>query len=539
VANNIVDAAAYYRMSDDRQENSLQRQRSLVEPYAQKHGYRIIAEYTDPGIAGDEIAKRKEFQRMLRDAQAGRFKVILCDDKDRFGRFDSIDGGEVIAPLRRKGVRLETVAQGRTDWNSFAGRITDAVLQEAKSMELDAISRRVLSGQLLRARLGRSTGGRTLYGYRWEPDPERGKRMVPDGLKAEVVRLVFRMYDEGHSLHAVSEELYRRGQPSPRGKPRWTPVVIQRILSNQRYAGDWTWGVHPQGKRHCCRKGAVEQTERGEKRPRRSEPGCWIVLPDDHEPLVDRERFERVQAQLAGNRARTTPHPRGGNFVLSKLLVCGHCGCSLIGVTERGVRYYVCRGYFTYGKTFCSRNRVAEAAMVKVLIRKLRQAFLDPVQLQRLRKAAADLEAERRDDRTREHLARQIETLTRQVEEGNERLLLLPPDRIPGVVAKLREWEVQRDKLREQLRQAEAESPVEDLEAVIDRAEAELWRLEDALQAEDAPLLRELFREWIDHVRLFWDRRQVGKVVRTAFREGEVATRATSEPSNLFPSAAQ
>src|SRR5262245_9189368 len=155
-----VPAAAYYRMSDDKQENSIERQRSQVEPYARRKGYHVVAEYTDEGIAGDEIAKRKAFQRMLRDAQAGAFKVIVTDDKDRFGRFDCIDLGEVVAPLRRKGVYLDAVAQGVVDWNSFAGRITDAVIQEAKNLELDAISRRVLSGQLLKAQKGINTGGR-------------------------------------------------------------------------------------------------------------------------------------------------------------------------------------------------------------------------------------------------------------------------------------------------------------------------------------------------------------------------------------------
>src|SRR5262245_4638502 len=149
-----VRAAAYYRMSDDRQDSSIDRQKSQVEPYSQKKRYTIVRVYIDEGISGDEIAKRKDFQRLLRDAQQGLFDCILCDDKDRFGRFDSIDLGEVVAPLRRKGVWVDTVAQGKIDWNSFSGRITDAILQEAKSLESEAISRRVLSSQLLKAQRG-------------------------------------------------------------------------------------------------------------------------------------------------------------------------------------------------------------------------------------------------------------------------------------------------------------------------------------------------------------------------------------------------
>src|SRR5262249_26520210 len=167
-------------MSDGKQEHSIERQRSQVEPYAKRCGYTVVKDYVDEGIAGDEIAKRKAFQAMLRDAQAGAFQAILCDDKDRFGRFDSIDLGEVVAPLRRKGVWIDTVAQGRIDWQTFAGRITDAILQEAKQMESQAISRRVISWQLLHSKSGVYMGGPAPYGYAYVADPARKRRLVPD-----------------------------------------------------------------------------------------------------------------------------------------------------------------------------------------------------------------------------------------------------------------------------------------------------------------------------------------------------------------------
>src|SRR5947199_56221 len=110
-----ISAVAYYRMSTDKQEDSIDRQRSQVELYAERRGYKIIREYRDEGIAGDEEEKRKGFMRMMRDAQTGQFEVILVDDKDRFGRFDSITQGFYIHPLRRAGVRLETVAPRAID----------------------------------------------------------------------------------------------------------------------------------------------------------------------------------------------------------------------------------------------------------------------------------------------------------------------------------------------------------------------------------------------------------------------------------------
>jgi hypothetical protein len=48
-------AAALYRSSDDKQENSIDRQRGSVIPYAASKDYQLVAEYEFEGIAGDKI----------------------------------------------------------------------------------------------------------------------------------------------------------------------------------------------------------------------------------------------------------------------------------------------------------------------------------------------------------------------------------------------------------------------------------------------------------------------------------------------------
>jgi DNA invertase Pin-like site-specific DNA recombinase len=532
-----IPAAAYYRFSDDRQENSIARQRSQVEPYAAKHGYQIVREYTDEGISGDVITKRREFQRMLRDAQAGQFKAILCDDKDRFGRFDAIDLGEVVAPLRRKGVWVETVAQGRIDWNTFAGRITDAILQEAKNMEQEAISRRVLSSQLLKAQRGETTGGRATYGYRQEGDPPR---LVPDGRKAEVVQLIFRLYDQGQTLFAIAEELFQRGVASPRGKSHWTRPVLQRILINRRYVGDWTWGVHPQGKRHHFGAEGMRVTPRSEGRgPRRNPTDAWLVIPDHHEALVTRDQFERVQARLKANQTATAPQGNGGPFVLNRLLVCSHCGSFLNGVTSRRQRVYVCRGYLAHGRSYCRRNSVAEKPLLDFLLRKLQQAFLDPENLAKFREEIArEADLARAPDNLA-RLQRQAEDLAEKVRLGNERLLILPPDRLPGVIDQLRRWERERADALAELHQLDTDRPEDKLEKAIADAEAILWRLREAIEGGSAAQLREVLRDMVSRVEMRWTHQEQRGQTRCRLSGGVVRLRVDQELSRLSPSVSQ
>jgi hypothetical protein len=73
-----VPAVAYYPMSDGKQENSIERQRSQVEAHAARQGYVILREYVDEGLAGDEEEKRKGFMRPIRDAATLRDFQVIC-----------------------------------------------------------------------------------------------------------------------------------------------------------------------------------------------------------------------------------------------------------------------------------------------------------------------------------------------------------------------------------------------------------------------------------------------------------------------------
>ena len=133
--NGLIPAVAYYRMSSNKQETSIPEQREAVERYAGEHGYRIIRDYCDEGISGDATSKRVEFQRMHHAACNGRdFRSILCWDQSRFGRFDSVEAGYWIHPIRQAGIRLATVCDGLVDWNSFSGRVVNMLHTEGKHL---------------------------------------------------------------------------------------------------------------------------------------------------------------------------------------------------------------------------------------------------------------------------------------------------------------------------------------------------------------------------------------------------------------------
>src|SRR5262245_53581474 len=117
-----VRAAAYYRMSTDKQEDSVERQQSSLVPYAARQAYNLVQDYKDEGLAGDLFERRPGFQKLLKDATAGKFSVIVVDELSRLSRQDPITMiAQVIHPLRAAGVRLDTASNGPIDYDSLVG----------------------------------------------------------------------------------------------------------------------------------------------------------------------------------------------------------------------------------------------------------------------------------------------------------------------------------------------------------------------------------------------------------------------------------
>ncbi len=537
-----VRAVAYYRMSSLRQEDSIERQQSQVIPLAQRNDYRLVGDYTDEGISGNEIERRPAFQRLLRDAQRGLFEVILCDDKDRFGRFDSLELGEIAGPLRRKGVRLETVAQGRIEWNSFAGRITDAVLQEAKKMESQAISRRVLTQMLLRARRGDYCGAVAPYGYALAVERDAGGKVLRrrlvlgDAHEVEVVRWIFeKVARRGWSIGDVHAELNRRGtRPPPRGKGRsqaagrWNRSSIRRILSNRAYVGDVVFNQLPQGKYSEMAGGRVQTSDVARRGSRRSEESDWVVVPDAHPAIIDRDTFAAAAAARARNRARTCPKGRGeGRFVFTGMLTCGHCGARMSGRTQYGKRKYYCSTSGRLSPDACAFRSVREGSLIGEVMKALQEQFLNPENLAALREEIRrqDEEATRPDgevDRLRKRLAQ----LQRDVARANDTLLLLPPERLPGAAEALGRLEAERDSAAAGLAALEGGTRHRDALAAIDAAERQLWRLREAVESANPDEVRDALGQIIERVELhFGEVRQAGGRVRRPLERGVIYLR--------------
>src|SRR5438105_225715 len=85
-----IRVAVYVRMSTDDQTDSPERQLEQVLPYCERKGYRIVGRYQDLAMRGWDDS-RPEFQKLLRDAEAGMFDVIVVDEQSRLSRTEPVE----------------------------------------------------------------------------------------------------------------------------------------------------------------------------------------------------------------------------------------------------------------------------------------------------------------------------------------------------------------------------------------------------------------------------------------------------------------
>jgi site-specific DNA recombinase len=507
----LFPVVAYYRMSDERQERSIADQRAEVTAFAAKHGYQIIREYKDEAISGDETEKRHDFQRMMKDAtELGDFEVVLCWDQDRFGRFDPLEAGYWIKPLRDAGIRLETVAQGRVDWEDFAGRIIYAVQQEGKHAFLRDLSRNVARGMLRSFREGKWLGGPAPYGYRYDKE---ALRLVPgDPGQVEIVRWLFTTYATTTvSIGELAQDLNGRGVPSP-DSGLWHKSAVHKILTRPLYLGDLVWNRNHEGKYHGVAGGEITAVRRSAKRKTANAKEHWEVKQDTHEPLIDRVTYDVVQTRLLGNQGCNTPKKNGGDFIFTRLLYCAHCGSPMHGCRNvkreaagvRTYKRYICGRYNSFGKGGgCQCNTITERQLVNAVIRRIQQDFLDPANLSKLRQELTRQVKGKSpgDATTAKRLRGRIAELEKNIDRGNEQLLLLPPDMIADASAKIREWRTERDRLQGEVQSMNtAGADTKSQQEKIERAVAQLWKLRDGLNDRTPRQFREVVRQMVARI---------------------------------------
>ena len=311
-----IKVAGYCRVSTDKddQANSFDSQQRYFREFIRNHtGWELYDIYADEGITGTSTKKRTQFHRMINDAYAGRFRLIITKEVSRFSR-NVLDTIAYTRELRSIGVGV-IFATDQINTLEPEGEMLLSFLASMAQEESRKTSTRVVWGQTRQMERG-VVFGRSLLGY----DVKGGKMTVnPQG--AETIRLIFQKYAvEQVSTAEIARYLSREGYFTYRGNTNWNSNAVIKILHNEKYVGDLVqkktytpdYLTHEKRINH----GAVPM----------------IRIQDHHEPIISREVWNMAQERLQRN--RKNPAGKNGHsnrYVFSGKIKCGECGNSFVG----------------------------------------------------------------------------------------------------------------------------------------------------------------------------------------------------------------
>jgi DNA invertase Pin-like site-specific DNA recombinase len=481
-------AVIYARFSSDLQdERSIADQVHLARKYAETRGLAVIDVYQDAAISGASTINRPGLQRMLVDASASKFDIIVTESLDRLSRSQA-DIASLYEKLTFNGVRIETLADGAVSEIHVGLKGTMAALF------LKDLAQKTRRGQVGRVKAGRIPGGKS-YGYDIVKGGEdRGQRTI-NADEAAVVRRIFAAYAEGKGPLAIVAELNREAIPGPRGG-RWNASALlgnpkrrNGILNNELYRGMIVYN----------RQRFLKDPATGKRVSRENPDSEWLRQEVPALLLIDEETWQRVQSRRAARGGPQLHHRRRPRRLLSGLLKCACCGGTYTVVQDERMR---CSTLQNSGS--CTNTRTIKTSEVEQrVLAALRKHLLAPDVVAE----AVEAYAQERQKLANEHrkrrneLTRELGVIERKLKHVMEMVMDGHSDR-RTLGRQLAELEAEQDRIEAELSAGSDASPVALHPQAAERYRAKVAQIHEALTKGDAASLEAIMilRDLIDHI---------------------------------------
>ena len=340
--------ALYPRLSHEDElqgeSNSISNQKRILEAFAKQNGFTNLRWYTDDGYSGANF-QRPGFQAMLADIEAGKVGTVIVKDMSRLGRNYLQVGFYTEMLFPQKGVRFIAVndnvdsANGGMD-NDFTPlrNLFNEWLVRDTSKKIKAVKR-------AKGMSGKPVTSKPVYGYLMDED----ENYIVDEETAPVVQQIYQLCLAGNGPTKIARMLteqqiptpgtleYRRTGSTRRYHPgyecKWATNTVVHLLENREYTG-------------CLVNFKTEKPSYKLKHSIENPPEKQAVFENHHEPIIDRETWERVQ-ELRKQRKRPNRYDEVGLF--SGILFCADCGSVMYQqryqTDKRKQDCYICGSY--------------------------------------------------------------------------------------------------------------------------------------------------------------------------------------------------
>ena len=338
--------ALYPRLSHEDElqgeSNSISNQKRILETYAKQNGFTNLCWYTDDGYSGANF-QRPGFQAMLADIEAGKVGTVIVKDMSRLGRNYLQVGMYTEMLFPQKGVRFIAIndgvdsAMGDNDFTPLRNLFNEWMVRDT--------SKKIKAVKKAKGMSGKPVTSKPVYGYLMDED----ENFIIDEEAAPVVKQIYRLCLAGNGPTKIARMLteqeiptpgtleYRRTGSTRRYHPgyecKWATNTVVHLLENREYTG-------------CLVNFKTEKPSYKLKHSIENPPEKQAVFENHHEPIIDRETWERVQ-ELRKQRKRPNRYDEVGLF--SGILFCADCGSVMYQqryqTDKRKQDCYICGSY--------------------------------------------------------------------------------------------------------------------------------------------------------------------------------------------------
>lgn len=343
----LVKVAAYARVSSDKDAmlHSLSSQVSYFSKMIQSHdSWKYVGVYSDEGMTGTKI-KRDGFQRMIRDAKAGKIDIIVTKSLSRFAR-NTVDCLKTIREMKAINVDIFFEEQN-IHTLSANGEFLISLLAGYAQEESRQCSENTLWRVRKNFKEGKPYGGSSMLGYRLE----KGRfTVVPE--EAEIVRKIFDLYLAGNGFCKIARILTNEGIKSYTGKA-WNKSTLGEIISNVTYTGN----LHLQKtyrENHMTKK---TMRNKGEK--------PLYIVEGNHEPIISQEIFDKAQEIRKAKAVGKSGKRNGPAYPFTGLIYCGECGHLFKHKVTKYYESWCCSQYDELGKAYCASKKIRDDVLRK------------------------------------------------------------------------------------------------------------------------------------------------------------------------------
>ena len=447
----IERVAAYVRVSHQEQKLhglSLDAQRMKLSEYAEKNNMKIVGWYVDEGVSGRKLIRnRPELQRMIQDAEKGKFERILFIKLDRF--FRSV--AEYHECMKRISPVIWSTTEEEYDLTTANGRMLVNMKLTIAEMEADQTGERINIVNEYKLSTGQPLTGSQPFGFMISTDVNTGrKKIVRDPDEEPILRDILEYYMTYQSKNKTLLYLHAKHHISMNYN------TLSNLLKNTML-----YGAYRDNPNYC-------------------------------ESYIDKDTFERLQEIIKRNIKENTSQNRV--YLFAGLIKCPDCGKLLKGhiqhnKTTKGKvlykKYRCATHYMNKSCPFC--KAISERVLERMMLDNIAQYF-EEAKIRSLKITDGET----------------VKVPQYDVDEIHERIDRLNYSWQTGKIRKVEQYEKDYAELMELLEKAEAERgevPVKDfgkIEAVLQSG----WK--GIYSALDEPHKRAFWRSFVQSIEINW-----------------------------------